>query len=242
MAEWVRRVSCLPYVRTAAQQAGYSCRSRAGSNRFVVAFWRRALCSSVGGQRCWAQLNRLSVRWHERVDITALAIVVPEAERVVAPTRKRHDSSAAKGVPAHITLIIPFVPPFLLDDVVRREVAAVCSHHPPFEFSLRELRRFPHALYLAPSPREPFQRLLRDLVASYPDYPPYEGAFDDYIPHLTIADSEAADSLDQVAVEFTQSHARDLPIACRAEAATLFELREERWISKCSFSLGKRTA
>ena len=31
------------------------------ADRFVVPFWPRALCPSVNGQRCWAQLNRRSV-------------------------------------------------------------------------------------------------------------------------------------------------------------------------------------
>jgi len=31
------------------------------SNRSVVPFWRRTPCPPAGGQRCWAQLNRISV-------------------------------------------------------------------------------------------------------------------------------------------------------------------------------------
>ncbi len=37
-------------------------RPTASSNRSVVPFWQRPPCPSVDSQRCWAQLNRMSVR------------------------------------------------------------------------------------------------------------------------------------------------------------------------------------
>ena len=41
---------------------------------------------------------------------TALVIAVPEAEPLVSDWRAQHDWSAQRGVPAHITLLYPFVP------------------------------------------------------------------------------------------------------------------------------------
>jgi catechol 2,3-dioxygenase-like lactoylglutathione lyase family enzyme len=41
----------------------------------MVPFWRRARCHSVGGQRCWVQLNRMSVG-RRGVKITALDHIV----------------------------------------------------------------------------------------------------------------------------------------------------------------------
>ena len=40
-------------------------RSTARFNRSAVPFPRRTSSSSVGGQRCWAQLNRQSARQHD---------------------------------------------------------------------------------------------------------------------------------------------------------------------------------
>jgi hypothetical protein len=42
---------------------------------------------------------------------TAVLVPVPEAERVVSPPRSRLDGAAALGVPAHVTVLFPFVPP-----------------------------------------------------------------------------------------------------------------------------------
>jgi len=49
----------------------------------------------------------------ELVTDTQSAVLVPvlEAERVVSPHRSRLDGAAALGVPAHVTVLFPFVPP-----------------------------------------------------------------------------------------------------------------------------------
>ena len=42
---------------------------------------------------------------------SAVLVPFPEAERVVSPYRARLDGAAALGVPAHVTVLYPFVPP-----------------------------------------------------------------------------------------------------------------------------------
>ncbi|HEY5398126.1 MAG TPA: hypothetical protein VIL16_22320 [Trebonia sp.] len=42
---------------------------------------------------------------------SALLVLVPAAEPVVGPHRARLDSSARDGVPAHLTVLYPFLPP-----------------------------------------------------------------------------------------------------------------------------------
>ena len=42
---------------------------------------------------------------------TALICRVPEAERYIARYRDRYDPSARRNVPAHVTVLYPFVPP-----------------------------------------------------------------------------------------------------------------------------------
>src|SRR6185312_14804244 len=46
---------------------------------------------------------------------TALIVAVPEAETAVGALRREHDSSAALGVPAHVTILFPFLPPERVD-------------------------------------------------------------------------------------------------------------------------------
>ena len=49
---------------------------------------------------------------------SALLVPVPAAEPAVAEHRARLDGSARDGVPAHLTVLYPFLPPALVDDVV----------------------------------------------------------------------------------------------------------------------------
>jgi 2'-5' RNA ligase len=103
--------------------------------------------------------------------------------------RVAHVPNAALGVPAHITLIYPFLPVDLLDASVRRHVARALAPHPPFTFRLSGVRRWPNSHYLAVVPPEPFEAIVRSLVEFFPEYLPYAGEFE-YVPHVTIAEGD----------------------------------------------------
>ena len=47
---------------------------------------------------------------------SAFVVLVPEAEPWVKDLRERYDPIAAVGMPAHITVLFPFIPPDLLTD------------------------------------------------------------------------------------------------------------------------------
>lgn len=116
------------------------------------------------------------------------AIIVPVSVPVgVSRLRERMDPSAAQGVPAHVTLIYPFMSPALLKDDVRRRIEAVVAAEPTFPFVLGTVRRWPNVVWLEPEPDEPFRRLTQALAAAFPDFPPYEGAHAEVVPHLTVA-------------------------------------------------------
>ena len=116
------------------------------------------------------------------------AIIVPVNVPVgVNRLRERMDPSAPDGVPAHITLIYPFMPPSELKDDVRTRVEQIVASEPAFPFVLGAVRRWPNVVYLEPRPDDPFRRLSAALAAAFPDYPPYEGAYEDVVPHVTVA-------------------------------------------------------
>ena len=82
---------------------------------------------------------------------SALVILVPEAEPLVQAYRERFDPSAALGVPAHITLLYPFIEPEKIDSDILGKVTECFRGFAPIAFSLTEVRRFPaETLYLAP--------------------------------------------------------------------------------------------
>lgn len=168
---------------------------------------------------------------------SALLIPVPEAERLVGEWRSLYDPSAAVGVPAHITLLYPFVPRTEIGEPLLEELGRLFAGFPPFAYRFPACARFPGVLYLALEPAKPFQRLIADLAARYPDYPPYGGAHERVVPHLTVADLRA--QLDIVVMNRVERGiAPGLPFAARASEVWLMTERRRRWSRKARFPLG----
>ena len=156
---------------------------------------------------------------------TALIVPVPEAEPQVGELRLAHDWSAARGVPAHVTILFPFLD---ADDVDEAAVADLISGFPAFDFELDRLERFPDgATWLRPTPSLRFVDLTAAVWQRWPDHPPYEGIHDEVIPHLTISDETPID------VPF------ELPIVARAREVTLIEEDESsgQWIARLHLPL-----
>jgi 2'-5' RNA ligase len=146
---------------------------------------------------------------------SALIVTVPETEPLVHEWRLRYDN-ASLGIPAHITLIFPFVPTDHLSPELSAELRELFGGQPAFSFSLARVARFPDVAWLAPEPDEPFRHLTELLAARYPAFPPYEGIHDDVIPHLTVGQGDAAFQ-DEVDAALT----RHLPVSADAREVTL---------------------
>jgi hypothetical protein len=147
---------------------------------------------------------------------SGIILPIPEAEMAVGHLRRLHDPQASYGVPAHITLLYPFVHPSRIYEAVGA-LQQLFRLFAVFQFSLVELRRFRATAYLHPEPSAAFVQLTQTLVHRWPEFPPYGGAFSTVIPHLTVADQVAADVLDAV----DRDVATHLPIRCRATEAWL---------------------
>ena len=109
-------------------------------------------------------------------DESALLVTVPAAEPAVARHRSRLDTSAAVGVPAHITVLYPFLPPDLIDADTHATLARLFASVPGFRFTLDQTRWFPDpVLWLGPSDPAPFSALTGLVAAAFPSCPPYGG-------------------------------------------------------------------
>src|SRR3954452_19459521 len=149
--------------------------------------------------------------------------------------RRRWDPATAAGVPPHVTILYPFVPPVGLDPRVRAALVDVAGTHSPFDVRFDRVGRFPTVVYLVPDPPEPFIELTEAVQARFPDFQPYDGAFDEVIPHLTIADSTVA-PLDSVAAEATAA----LPLTFRVSRLdVLVQGADDRWRSRWRLRLGR---
>ena len=87
------------------------------------------------------------------------------------------------GVPAHVTILFPFVDPGEVDEKAIRDVL---SAHPPFDFALDRTERWPHGSVLLPSPAEPFVAMTHAVWERWPEHPPYEGIHDTIVPHVSL--------------------------------------------------------
>jgi hypothetical protein len=156
---------------------------------------------------------------------TALIVPVPEAEIAVEAIRLAHDSSAALGVPAHVTILFPFAP---YEEVDEPALADLFSRFAAFDFLLDRVEQFEDGIvWLRPEPLLPFLDLIGAVWQRWPDHPPYEGVHDEVMPHLTLSESP-------VEVDIA------LPIACRAREVLLIEEDEStgRWTVTRRFPLG----
>ena len=127
---------------------------------------------------------------------TALVIAVPEAEPVVAAQRARLDPNAALGVPAHVTVLFPFVPADDLNDEVVGRVGGMIGSVPAFPYRFSRTAWFgDRVLWLAPDDDLPFRDVTDRIHAAFPAFPPFGGVFDDVVPHLTVGHDQPYDSL-----------------------------------------------
>ena len=120
---------------------------------------------------------------------TALLIVPPKPIQVFSfPIRERYDvESFGSNVPAHITLLYPFVPPEDVEPAVE-ELERLCTGVPPFEVTLDHYGTFEGTIFLEPSDPGPIVQLHSRLSKAFPEYPVYGGEHGtELIPHLTLA-------------------------------------------------------
>jgi hypothetical protein len=120
---------------------------------------------------------------------TAVIVSLPEAEALVGPWRARLDPVASWGVPAHITVIYPFLAPQLVNDHVLAQLREMVAGVSCFCATFRRTAWFgDEVLWLKPEPEGPFRSLTDRVWARFPQCPPYGGVHSDVIPHLTVAD------------------------------------------------------
>jgi 2'-5' RNA ligase len=118
---------------------------------------------------------------------SGLVVEIPEAENVVATHRLQLDGVARLGVPAHVTVLFPFAPPEQLAPPVLRRLETLFAGVAAFPCTFARTAWFDETvLWLAPQDPDPFRALTDRVFAAFPHYPPFEGVFEQVVPHLTI--------------------------------------------------------
>jgi hypothetical protein len=170
---------------------------------------------------------------------TAVLVVLPEAEPAVREHRAHLDVAASWGVPAHLSVVYPFVPPEEVDDDVLTRLGAAVGTVAAFDCVLARTAWFDDdVLWLAPEPDDPFRALTRAVVAAFPAHQPYGGAHAEPTPHLTVGELRLGSARELSSAETSvQEH---LPIRALVEHVVLLAGRHEprTWRPVRTFDLG----
>jgi hypothetical protein len=161
---------------------------------------------------------------------TCLIVPVLDAEPVVARWLNT-DRVDFDGVPLHVTVMYPFLPPRALGPAEEQAVAELARSIEPFDFALTGLRRFPGVQYLAPEPAAAFAGLTERVQRRWPSCQPYGGAYDTVTPHVTVTFGDDPPA-DDTTLE------RDLPIRTRATELWLLDQTKHGWQTTRRFPLG----
>jgi 2'-5' RNA ligase len=170
---------------------------------------------------------------------TALLIEIP-VEAPVDEFRQRHlAATVARGLPAHVTVLFPFAAATDVDARLRREVGEHFRAFAAFGAELTGVGQFDAHAWLVPEPHERFTALLAETYARFPQFPPYGDAFAEPVPHLTIAEDGAGESVEDIVGQADRELGAGLPFEFTVDRVALFEeLADGTWRQSDSFELG----
>lgn len=172
---------------------------------------------------------------------SGLVCLVDPADERLEELRSAHDPHAPLGVPAHVTCVAPFAPPDLIDTAVLDVLTALASAVDAFTVQFAEVGEFPGVVWLRPHPEEPFRALTRSLVTAFPEYPPYEGAFPDPQPHLTIGMDLGQEGAARLRATVDAEVVPRLPLSAVVDSLSLLVLDEDgRWREEGRFPFHRR--
>lgn len=162
---------------------------------------------------------------------TALIVHVrlPEALEAI---RLAAIPNAARGLPAHVTMLYPFAPPAAHDGELRGAIARAVGGSRAFPYRLVGPARWPEVLFASVDPHGPFRALHADLAAAFPEYPIYGGGLE-FEPHVTVAEGPA-DSLSELEADPAWA---SLPVEAVAGSIELICLEDGGWKTKWQFPL-----
>lgn len=171
-----------------------------------------------------SDLRVASVRAHRVLDMngptrSAVIVTVPSAEHAVGQYRAQFDSAAALGVPAHVTVLFPFVPPHAIDAQAIEMLATAIASVPRFHATFETTGWFgTKVLWVEPQPADRFQALTTAVANAFPAHLPYAGEHDEVIPHLTVGHGADEERLRHAEKQVL----RHLPIRLTVTTATLW--------------------
>jgi 2'-5' RNA ligase len=164
---------------------------------------------------------------------TGLVIPVPAADALLAAVGARYPGTVREGVPAHVSLLYPFVTATELDEQVTNALSELLAKQAPMPVQFAECYRHDGFVALRPDPIDGLTELMSMTRRRWPDVVPYEGVYGDVEPHLTVAMRCSAET----AVAIEQEVTAELPISAELREAWLVAF-EEQWTLRGRFEFG----
>ncbi|MEV4456077.1 2'-5' RNA ligase family protein [Microbispora sp. NPDC049633] len=158
---------------------------------------------------------------------TALVVEVPSAEPLVRGLRERYGFSPAYGMPAHVSVLYPFLPRERLDDGVLAGLRNLFAARRPFEVAFAKAGRSRGVLHLAPEPDGPVRELTETVGGRWPEAVPYGDGL--AAPHLALAEGLPGDA----------GQAAGPPVTTYVGGVTLRVFDGEIWRAEAFFPLGE---
>ena len=154
-----------------------------------------------------------------------LLLITPGAESLVGRWRAEHDVAARLGIPAHVTVRTPFLPP----ENWRDPALSLLERFLPIDVTLSHLENRPGGLVLIVEPDDELREITQAVGLSWPTLPPHKDNRPDLAYHMTVVRT-ANDSIRSQAWEAIASH---LPLRVTGT---------EMWASEGSLEDGLRHA
>jgi hypothetical protein len=164
---------------------------------------------------------------------TGLVVPVPAADALLASVGARYPGTVREGVPAHVSLLYPFVPAAELDEQVTCALGELLAEQTPMPVQFAKCYRQDGFVALFPDPINGLKELVSKTRRRWPDVVPYEGVYGDVEPHLTVAMRCSAET----AVTIEQEVSAQLPISAELREAWLVAF-EGQWTLRGRFEFG----
>jgi 2'-5' RNA ligase superfamily len=133
-----------------------------------------------------------------------LLLITPDAESLVGRWRAEHDPAARFGIPAHVTVRTPFLPP----EHWRDPALSLLERFLPIDVTLARLENRPGALVLVAEPDDELREITEAVTLSWPTLPPHKGNRPDLAYHMTLVRT----ANDRVRSQAWEAVAPDLPL------------------------------
>jgi len=153
---------------------------------------------------------------------TGLVIPAPSVDALLLSVALRYPGAVREGVPAHVSLLYPFIPVIDLDETVYTALRQLFAKQPSMSIKFSECRRRNDFVYLHPEPLSELVNLTNKVQRLWPNIVPYRGLYKGVEPHLTIAMGTSEETAHTIQSQSGPTpKAKSRPAATRRWARTL---------------------